>query len=97
MRRVISFMSTPSERKGRHCSERTSDRRAIGGDPGPWRPVRVALRPFWLEALLVVGVAVAWLWSRWGVGKTWLIGGPVVFAILWLLSNEVLRLLPNVY
>lgn len=62
------------------------------GDPSAWPFVL-----FWLEALLVVGVAVAWLWSRWGVGKTWLIGGPVVFAILWLLSNEVLRLLPNVY
>ena len=62
------------------------------GDPTAW-PFVV----FWAEALLAGGVAVAWLWSRLGLARAWLLGTPVLFGILWGLSTEVLRLLPNVY
>ncbi|MGA2529213.1 MAG: class E sortase [Acidimicrobiales bacterium] len=62
------------------------------GDPTSW--------PFivlWAEALLAAGVLVAWLWSRLGLARTWLVGAPVLFGVLWGLSTEVMRLLPNVY
>ncbi len=61
-------------------------------DPSAW--------PFvapWL-VVLVAASAVFWrLWSRWGILQTWIVGAPVLFAILWALSNEAMRLLPNVY
>jgi sortase A len=61
-------------------------------DPHAW--------PFallWLTALVAGTIAGWWLWSRWGILQTWLIGVPVLFGILWGLSYEALRLLPNVY
>jgi sortase A len=62
------------------------------GDPTAW-PFVV----FWAEALLAAGVVLAWMWSRLGLARAWLIGTPVLFGIFWGLSTEVLRLLPNVY
>jgi sortase A len=61
-------------------------------DPTAW-PFVV----FWVQALLVGSIAVVWLWSRWGRAQAWLVGAPVMFAILWGLSTEAMRLLPNVY
>ena len=61
-------------------------------DPTSW-PFVV----FWLQALLLGGLALVWLWSRWGHAQTWLVGAPVMFAILWGFSTEAIRLLPNVY
>lgn len=62
------------------------------GDPSVW-PFVV----FWLQALLLGSVALVWLWSRWGLARTWLIGAPVLLGILWGLSTELMRLLPNVF
>jgi len=61
-------------------------------DPSAW-PFVV----FWILALLAGLIALVWLWSRWGFPRAWLIGAPVLFGILWGLSTEVMRLLPNVY
>ncbi len=62
------------------------------GDPSAW-PFVI----FWLQALLLGAIGTVWLWSRWGRWQTWLVAAPILFAILWGLSTEVLRLLPNVY
>jgi sortase A len=51
----------------------------------------------WLAGLALGSVAVWWLWSRWGLLRAWLIGAPILLALLWGLSNEAMRLLPNVY
>jgi sortase A len=51
----------------------------------------------WLVALFAVSGICWWLWARWGLLRTWLIGAPVLLAVLWMLSSEVMRLLPNVY
>jgi sortase A len=61
-------------------------------DPGAWPFVLL-----WVGALFAATAATWWLWSYWGLLRTWLIGAPVLFAILWLLSNQAIRLLPNVY
>jgi hypothetical protein len=46
---------------------------------------------------MVVALAVVWLWSRWRLWRTWLIGGPIAVSVMWSLSTQVVRLLPNVY
>jgi sortase A len=61
-------------------------------DPSAW-PFVV----FWLLGLLVASAAVVRLWSRWGHRQTWLAGAPVLLGLLWGLSTEAMRLLPNVF
>jgi sortase A len=51
----------------------------------------------WLAGVALASVAVWWLWSRWGLLRAWVIGAPVLLALLWGFSNEAMRLLPNVY
>jgi sortase A len=61
-------------------------------DPGAWPFVAL-----WTIALLAASAACWWLWSYWGLLRTWIIGAPVLFALLWAFSDEAMRLLPNVY
>jgi len=61
-------------------------------DPGAWPFVAL-----WSAALLAASAACWWMWWRWRMIQTWMIGAPVILAILWGLSNEAMRLLPNVY
>jgi sortase A len=60
-------------------------------DGGVWPWVVV-----WLAALMAGSALCWWLWARWGILRAWLIGAPILFAVLWALSNEAMRLLPNV-
>jgi sortase A len=62
------------------------------GDPAAWPWVLM-----WF-GLLLVATAVAWkMWARWGLLRTWLLGVPILFGIMWALADETMRLLPNVY
>ena len=61
-------------------------------DPAAW-----PWAGLFLLALLAASAACWWMWARLGILRTWLIGAPVILAVLWGLSNEVMRLLPNVY
>jgi sortase A len=65
---------------------------AGNGDPSAWPFVVL-----WVQALVLSSVAIVWLWFRWGRWQTWLVGAPVLVGVLWGLSTEILRLLPNVY
>jgi sortase A len=61
-------------------------------DPGAWPIVLL-----WLVVLAGVS-ALCWrAWYRWGLLRTWLVGAPVLLAVLWVLGNTTMRLLPNVY
>lgn len=62
------------------------------GDPGAW-----PLLLLWSVGLLAGTVATWWLWARWGLLRTWLIGAPVLLALLWGFSDQAMRFLPNVY
>ncbi len=62
------------------------------GDAGAWPFVILGL-----VAVLAASGAVWWLWSRWGIWQTWLIGIPILFGLLWVLANEAMRLVPNIY
>jgi len=61
-------------------------------DPGAWPFVVL-----WLAGLAAASAAVWWLWARWGLLRTWIVGAPILLALLWAMSNEAMRLLPNVY
>jgi sortase A len=83
--------------------------RAVAAPPG--RPAHVSsaevqghsdwgawlLAAGWFLGLLIVSAASWWLWSRWGLLRAWLIGAPILLGLLWGLSSEVMRLLPNTY
>ncbi|TDV53654.1 sortase domain-bontaining protein [Actinophytocola oryzae] len=49
----------------------------------------------WLQALVLVVVAIAWARVRWGRWETHLVGLPVALAVLWYVYESVGRLLPN--
>jgi sortase A len=59
-------------------------------DPGAW-PFLV----LWLQGLVVAAVGAVWAWMRWGRWQTWLVATPIVLGVLWGLSTEGMRLLPN--
>jgi sortase A len=59
-------------------------------DPGAW-PFLV----FWLQALIVSGAGTVWAWVKWSRWQTWLVGAPIILGVLWGLSEEAMRLLPN--
>jgi sortase A len=58
---------------------------------------RPALLPLvlWMQALVLVAVAMAWARVRWGRWETHLVGLPVVLAVLWYVYEAGARLLPN--
>ncbi|HEY0450033.1 class E sortase [Actinophytocola sp.] len=58
---------------------------------------RPALLPLvlWMQALVVVAVAIAWARVRWGRWETHLVGLPMMLAVLWFVYETGARLLPN--
>lgn len=64
--------------------------------PGHTDPAAWPFLVFWLQGLVLAGFLAVWLWFRWGRWQTWLVGAPVIFGLLWGMSGEVMRLLPNV-
>lgn len=50
---------------------------------------------FWLQALIAVGVGIAWSWHRWGRPQTWIVFFPLTTLVGLFASAEALRLLPN--
>jgi sortase A len=60
---------------------------------------KAALVPLvlWLQALFVVAVGLVWLRSRWSPLAAWVVGTPMVIALLWGASSELVRLLPNLF
>lgn len=62
----------------------------MGGDRGAVLPLLL-----WMQALVLVAVALAWAQARWGVWQAWLVGAPVLLAVLWSASTVAAQLLPN--
>ena len=50
---------------------------------------------FWLAGLVLLSFAASWTWMRWGRFETWIVGAPVLLAVLWGTSDALIRLLPN--
>ncbi len=49
----------------------------------------------WLQALLLASVAIVWTRARWGAWQTWVIGVPVIAALVWACLQSAIELLPN--
>jgi sortase A len=49
----------------------------------------------WLEALVVAGVGLVFVRARWGWRAAWLVGTPVLLAVIWGASSAAAQLLPN--
>jgi sortase A len=49
----------------------------------------------WLEALIVVVAGIVWFRSRIGRWESYLIGAPVVLALMWRVFEQIAGLLPN--
>ena len=60
---------------------------------------RSALLPLllWMQALLVVGCAIAWTQARWGLWQTWLAASPLLVLVLWAGATSASQLLPNLF
>lgn len=60
---------------------------------------RRAVRPLllWIQALLVVGCAIAWAQARWGLWQSWLTSSPVLLLVLWGAATSAAQLLPNAF
>lgn len=74
---------------GRPASVPESEQ-ALRHDPAALYPLVL-----WLPLLGVVAVAVTWMRHRWGGWQTWLVAVPVVLAVLWAVTQDAVRLLPN--
>ena len=46
---------------------------AMGTESAAWLPIVL-----WGQLLLLVTIALSWLWTAWGKWQTWLIAVPVV-------------------
>jgi sortase A len=49
----------------------------------------------WLEALLLVGAGIVWFRSRIGRWESYLIGAPVLLALVWRVFEQIAGMLPN--
>jgi sortase A len=49
----------------------------------------------WLEGLLAVSWALGWAYTRWNAWQLWLVGAPVLLAMLWGTTGAAMLLLPN--
>jgi LPXTG-site transpeptidase (sortase) family protein len=62
----------------------------LQGDPAAW--VSLLL---WTQLLLIVAVAVAFAWARWGRWEAWLLGIPIALAVGIATASQAAQLLPN--
>jgi sortase A len=49
----------------------------------------------WLQALALVVIGALWVRSRWGLWQTWIVAVPLMVAVLWGASNDLMMLVPN--
>jgi len=49
----------------------------------------------WLQQLVIVVGAFVWARRRWGPWQTWIVGVPLLIAVLWGAASTFSRLLPN--
>lgn len=64
--------------------------KAMQGDPSGLYPLVL-----WLPLLGCAFALVVWAQERWGRWQTWIVGMPVILAVLWGTTETAVELLPN--
>jgi sortase A len=76
------------------------------GATGPYTPAqramvvdKSALQPLvlWLQAFFVIDIVFVWARSKWGAPQTWLVGAPLLLAVMWEVTSVAARLVPNLF
>jgi LPXTG-site transpeptidase (sortase) family protein len=49
----------------------------------------------WLQALVIIAVAIVWSWTRWGRHQTWIVFLPLTALVGFFVADQFARLLPN--
>ncbi|MEV6417252.1 sortase [Kribbella sp. NPDC051718] len=75
---------------GQRISRVPQSQQALGTDLSGVLPLVL-----WLEALIVAVAAIVWFRSRVGKWESYLLGAPIVLALLWRVFEQVAGLLPN--
>jgi sortase A len=75
---------------GQRISRVPQSQQALGTDLSGVLPLVL-----WLEALMVAVGAIVWFRNRVGKWESYLLGAPIVLALLWRVFEQVAGLLPN--
>jgi len=63
---------------------------AMGTEPQAWLPI-----VFWGQLMLLITLGLSWGWSAWGKWQAWVIAIPALGYLVFTVSDQVTRLLPN--
>jgi LPXTG-site transpeptidase (sortase) family protein len=63
---------------------------AMATDSGAWLPIVL-----WGQLLVLIALALSWLWTAWGRWQTWVIAVPAVGFLVLSIADQATRLLPN--
>ena len=63
---------------------------AMATETQAWLPIVL-----WSQLLLVIAIALGWLWAAWGKWQTWVIAVPLVGFVVLCIADQATRLLPN--
>ena len=87
-----ALLGTPAPTPPGQVTEVSAASLQGSSDSGAWPWVLL-----WTFALVVVVSLSVVLVRRWGLGRTWIVAAPTLLLVVWVLSEQVTRLLPNVY
>ncbi|HUC22046.1 MAG TPA: sortase [Streptosporangiaceae bacterium] len=62
----------------------------LAGDTGELVPLVL-----WLQLLVVASAGVAFAYTKWSAWQVWVVGLPVLLAVLWATTSAAMLLLPN--
>jgi len=81
-------------------SAQTASRLVLTSVPPSEQPMGTDSSNLWvlvflLQVLVVLTVCAVWSWRRWGRAQTWIVFFPAMLLVVFYLTSEVTRLLPN--
>ena len=62
----------------------------LGTEPQAWLPI-----VFWGQLMLLITLGLSWAWNAWGKWQAWAIAIPALGYLVFTVSDQVTRLLPN--
>lgn len=63
---------------------------AMGTESQAWLPI-----VFWGQLMLLITLGLSWAWTAWGKWQAWAIAIPALAYLVFTVSDQVTRLLPN--